>query len=268
LMKVDKMTMAHSIEARTPFLDHRLAEWALRIPSSLRRTPHAGKLMLKKIAERHLPASVVHRKKHPFEVPTAAWLRGSLREPLETQEISISRAAGTAHFPAGFQLLAAMNPCPAGLVCSEGRCRCRPDQRQRYQSRISGPLLDRIDLHVPISEVPSQLLLAGEADAWDPAEIRVQVCAARERQIDRQGCTNARLPGEVLLQICTLSAAEKRLLNRASNRYGLSARGLHRVLKVARSIADLAGSDSVRPEQLVEALGFRAMDWSGGRGAG
>jgi len=192
----------------------------------------------------------------------------SLREPLETQEISISRAAGTAHFPAGFQLLAAMNPCPAGLVCSEGRCRCRPDQRQRYQSRISGPLLDRIDLHVPVSEVPSQLLLAGEGDAWDPMEIRARVCAARERQIDRQGCTNAQLPGEVLLRTCMLSAAEKRLLDKASGRYGLSARGLHRVLRVARSIADLAGSDAVQPEQLMEALSFRAMDWSGGRGAG
>lgn len=192
----------------------------------------------------------------------------SLREPLETQEISISRASGTARFPAGFQLLAAMNPCPAGLVCSEGRCRCRPDQRQRYQSRISGPLLDRIDLHVPVNAVPSQLLLAGESDAWDPLAIRTQVGAARERQIDRQGGTNAHLSGETLLELCALGAAEKRMLDKASDRYGLSARGLHRVLRVARSIADLAGTDMVRQEQLAEALSFRAMDWSGGGGAG
>jgi magnesium chelatase family protein len=191
----------------------------------------------------------------------------SLREPLETREISISRAAGTARFPAGFQLLAAMNPCPAGLVCTEGRCRCRPDQRQRYQSRISGPLLDRIDLHVPVNEVPSQLLLAGTNDPWEPQSVRRQVIAARERQIDRQGCTNARLPGDVLLKICALGAKEKRLLDQANERYRLSARGLHRVLKVARSIADLAGWDTVKSEQLVEALSFRAMDWSGERGA-
>ncbi len=190
----------------------------------------------------------------------------SLREPLETREISISRAAGTAHFPAGFQLLAAMNPCPAGLVCSEGHCRCRPDQRQRYQSRISGPLLDRIDLHVPVDRVPSQLLLAGATEPADPATTRAEVGAARERQLERQGSTNARLPGESLLKICGLGAAEKRLLDRASDRYGLSARGLHRVLKVARSLADLAGADAVEAEQLVEALSFRAMDWSGGRG--
>ena len=104
----------------------------------------------------------------------------SLREPLETREISISRAAGKARFPAGFQLLAAMNPCPAGLVCGEGRCRCRPDQRQRYQSRISGPLLDRIDLHVPVNEVPSHVLLAATSDPWDPKAVRRQVdCSKR-----------------------------------------------------------------------------------------
>ena len=191
----------------------------------------------------------------------------SLREPLETRQISISRTAGTAEFPAGFQLLAAMNPCPAGLVCSEGRCRCRPDQRQRYQSRISGPLLDRIDLHVPVNEVPSKLLLAGADVGEDPEAIRVQVSTARARQLDRQGSTNAQLSGDALLEICTLGADEKVLLERASRRYGLSARGLHRVLRVARSIADLAEADRVDAGHLAEALSFRALDWSGGNGS-
>lgn len=187
----------------------------------------------------------------------------SLREPLETREISISRAAGTARFPAGFQLLAAMNPCPAGLVCSEETCRCRPDQRQRYQARISGPLLDRIDLHVPVAEVPSHLLLSGAAEPERPAAIRAKVRDARATQLARQGSSNARLPAERLLGACGLSDSSRRMLDQASNHYRLSARGVHRVLRVARSVADLAGSGSVGSEHLAEALSFRTMDWSG-----
>jgi magnesium chelatase family protein len=187
----------------------------------------------------------------------------SLREPLETREISISRTAGTAHFPAGFQLLAAMNPCPSGLVCREGHCRCRADQVQRYQSRISGPLLDRIDLHVPVGEVPGRLLLTDEADDSSLDLTRQQVTDARARQIERQGNTNASLPGEVLTRVCGLNATDRGLLEKAGERYRLSARGIHRVLRVSRSIADLAGTDRVERAQLMEALSFRAMDWSG-----
>lgn len=187
----------------------------------------------------------------------------SLREPLETRQISISRASGTARFPAGFQLLAAMNPCPAGLVCEDGGCRCRPDQVRRYQSRISGPLLDRIDLHVPVPEVPSELLFGEVADDYEPAAVRALVGEARERQRRRQGMTNAELPGEVLAGYCGLDQSAKRMLTKAAARYRLSARGFHRVLKVARSIADLAASERVQGEQLAEALSYRAYDWSG-----
>lgn len=187
----------------------------------------------------------------------------SLREPLETRQISISRASGTARFPAGFQLLAAMNPCPAGLVCDDGSCRCRPDQVRRYQSRISGPLLDRIDLHVPVPEVPSELLFGEIVDEYDPANVRRLVGEARERQYQRQGTINAELPGEALAGYCGLDLAAKRMLTMAVERYRLSARGFHRILKVARSIADLAASEWVQGEQLAEALSYRAYDWSG-----
>jgi magnesium chelatase family protein len=192
----------------------------------------------------------------------------SLREPLETQTISISRTAGTAHFPAGFQLLSAMNPCPSGLVCRDGSCRCRPDQVRRYQSRISGPLLDRIDLHVPVGEVPARELLSGsQQPAEDTADIRVRVVAARTRQIQRQGTINAKLPGDTLIRICDPAQPVLRLLEKAGQRYGLSARGMHRVLRVARSIADLADRERVTEAELMEALSFRAMEWSGVPGA-
>ncbi len=189
----------------------------------------------------------------------------SLREPLETRKISISRASGTARFPAGFQLLAAMNPCPAGLVCDDGSCRCRPDQVRRYQSRISGPLLDRIDLHVPVPEVPGELLFGEVHDEYEPATVRALVGEARERQQQRQGMTNAELPGETLAGHCSLDQSARRMLTTAAERYRLSARGFHRVLKVARSIADLAASERVEGEQLAEALSYRAYDWSGAK---
>jgi len=186
----------------------------------------------------------------------------SLREPLETRHISIARAAGTATFPASFQLLTAMNPCPAGLVCRDGGCRCRPDQVRRYQARVSGPLLDRIDLHVPVSEVPSTLLLGETADPsatiLDPERVRT----ARARQQRRQGKPNAQLETAELRQHAVLDVPGRRLLAQAADRYRLSARGFHRVLRVARSIADLEDDTKVSARQLAEALGYRAIDWS------
>lgn len=187
----------------------------------------------------------------------------SLREPLETRHISIARAAGTAGFPAGFQLLTAMNPCPAGLVCVDGGCRCRPDQVRRYQGRVSGPLLDRIDLHVPVTEVPSALLLGDAKDpdeaSFDPERVR----AALVLQQQRQGKPNALLDTRELEQHAALDTAGKRLLRQAADRYRLSARGFHRVLRVARSIADLEDEVEVGARSLAEALSYRAMDWSG-----
>jgi magnesium chelatase family protein len=186
-----------------------------------------------------------------------------LREPLESRHISISRASGSARFPAAFQLLAAMNPCPAGLVCSELQCRCRPDQVRRYQSRISGPLLDRIDLHVPVPEVPKALLL-GKARESDAGANATEVGEAMNRQLQRQGKTNAGLSADELDSHAPIDQAGKRILSRATDRYRLSARGFHRVLRVARSIADLEGEPRVGAGHLGEALGYRAMDWSGG----
>ena len=156
-----------------------------------------------------------------------------------------------------------MNPCPAGLVCSELQCRCRPDQVRRYQSRISGPLLDRIDLHVPVPEVPKALLL-GEASESDAGANVVQVSQAMDRQLRRQGKTNAGLTADELDTFAAIDQAGKRILSRATDRYRLSARGFHRVLRVARSIADLDGDARVSTGHLGEALGYRAMDWSGG----
>jgi magnesium chelatase family protein len=187
----------------------------------------------------------------------------SLREPLETGRINLVRAAWRTSFPSRFQLLAAMNPCPAGLACSPGSCRCRPDQAQRYRSRVSGPLLDRVDLHVGVPAVPSDVLLS---DRLAPAgsEGRSAVAAARQRQLARQGCCNAELPGNRLGKLCALNGRTRALLARAAERYGLSARGTHRVLKVSRTVADLDESAAVTTAHLTEALGYRNMNWGQG----
>lgn len=190
-----------------------------------------------------------------------------LREPLESRAISIARTGYRTTFPACFQLVAAMNPCPAGLTCGEYTCRCAPDQVRRYQSRISGPLLDRIDLHVAVPPVPRELMLRTADDtATSAAAVRHQVATARERQWRRQGCLNSELPGRRAVALAALDGAGERLLERATERYGLSARGAHRVLRSARTIADLEGVAAVGTQHLSEALSFRAMDWGGGLG--
>ena len=192
------------------------------------------------------------------ELPRAAL--EALREPLETGRITISRAARQASFPARFQLVAAMNPCPCGYLgafAATGRhCRCTPDAVARYQGKLSGPLLDRIDIQVEVPSVkPAELM--GAADGEASAVVAARVHAARQRQLDRQGVTNAELPVAELDRHCALDATSRDLLHRAAVRLGWSGRGLHRVQKLARTIADLHGSEQIRSMHIAEAMQWR-----------
>jgi len=188
-----------------------------------------------------------------------------LREPLESHRINIARAGYRACFPAGFQLVAAMNPCPAGRICETGRCRCSPDQVTRYQGRISGPLLDRIDLHVAVPPLPKDLVLEHPANAGD-ANSGDLVVGARAAQLERQGKLNAELGATELLRVAQLEPAARRLLERAAERYRLSARSAHRILRTARTVADLCGAADVGTEPVAEAISYRALDWEGALG--
>lgn len=191
----------------------------------------------------------------------------ALREPLETRRISLARAGYRAAFPASFQLIAAMNPCPAGFTCSEHACRCTADQVRRYQGRVSGPLLDRIDLHVAVPPVPRALTLAATDSHTTGGDLSAAIAAARRRQIERQGCLNAELPGAQVVGRAGLDIEGRRLLARAGERYALSARGTHRVLRTARTIADLEPAGQVSCAALSEALSYRAMSWDAAPGA-
>ena len=189
------------------------------------------------------------------EFPRAAL--EALREPLESGHITISRAAQRADFPAAFQLIAAMNPCPCGYLGSRSKpCRCTPDQISRYQGKLSGPLIDRIDLHVEVGALPPDELLA--APAGEPtASVRARCVAARERALARQGVSNQALHGQAIDQHARLDDAARQFLHTAATRLGWSARATHRALKVARSIADLAGSDAVTTAHVAEAVQYR-----------
>ena len=183
-----------------------------------------------------------------------------LREPLESGRIVISRAARQATYPARFQLVAAMNPCPCGYLGDRRRaCRCTPDQVRRYRSRLSGPLLDRIDLHVPV-ERPDPLELDMAAPGEPSAAVRQRVVAARARQTARQGCTNARLEGRALEAHCALGEGERRLLAQAMERLQLSLRARARILRVARTLADLDDAPAIAAPHLAEAIGYRQLD--------
>jgi len=183
-----------------------------------------------------------------------------LREPLESGRITISRAARQAEFPARFQLVAAMNPCPCGFLGHySGKCQCTPDQVARYRRRISGPLLDRIDIHIEVPAVPPEEI-ASRAQGEPSARVRTRVSAARERQLARQGKPNALLSSRELGQHAALDAPGEQLLKQAISRLGLSARGYHRILKLARSVADLAGEARVLAAHVAEAIQYRRLD--------
>jgi magnesium chelatase family protein len=182
-----------------------------------------------------------------------------LREPLESGRITISRAARAADFPARFQLVAAMNPCPCGwLGHASGKCRCTPDQVARYRSRISGPLMDRIDLHIEVPALP-EADLTGAAHGEDSAAVRARVIAARARQLARQGQANAALATREIDAHCAPDEAGANLLKQAIARLNLSARAYHRILKVARSIADLAPAQTVSAAHIAEAIQYRRL---------
>ena len=182
-----------------------------------------------------------------------------LRQPIESKKIVISRANTQVEFPANFQLVAAMNPCPCGYYGDKsGRCHCRPEQIKRYQEKLSGPLLDRIDLHVTVPALPAsdlQSVQTGESSAT----VRERVIHAYQRQQVRQNKLNNELSPSELDVFGQLGAAESQILAMAQSRLNLSARGYHRVLRVARTIADLAGSDHIQTPHLTESLSYRSQ---------
>ena len=186
-----------------------------------------------------------------------------LRQPLEEGCVTISRAVGSTTFPASFMLIAAMNPCPCGYL-GDGRrpCKCAPMAVEKYLGRVSGPLLDRIDLHVEVPAVPFEQLTA-KSDGTSSAGMREQVIAARQRQRTRFGngrMLNGRMTGRMIRRECRLGAEAEGVLKSAIEDLGLSARAYDRILRVARTVADLSGSDDITQDHLAEAIGYRTLD--------
>jgi magnesium chelatase family protein len=185
----------------------------------------------------------------------------SLRQPLEDGVVHIGRAGVALSYPARFMLVAAMNPCPCGWF-GAGTCVCKPHEVQRYANRISGPLLDRIDLHIHVGRVDGTLLRSGGSGSETSAVIRQRVTDARLRQQHRASKPNAALSDRELRVFCRLDEGAERRLRDAEKRLGLSARSLHRVIRVARTVADLAGRDRITRNDIAEVLGHRSLDRS------
>jgi magnesium chelatase family protein len=182
-----------------------------------------------------------------------------LREPLESGTITLARVNHRLTYPARFQLVAAMNPCPCGFLGdAERRCRCTPEQIQRYRARVSGPLLDRIDLHVQVNRIPPGDLLTPGRTGESSAVVQERVCRSRRCQEQRQGTPNAQLAPDQLAGVCSLGKAEKKALESAALKMHLSGRGLHRTLRVARTIADLDASEVIGMAHITEALAYRS----------
>ena len=182
-----------------------------------------------------------------------------LREPLENGKISISRAARQATYPAKFQFIAAMNPCPQGYDCDfKSHCHCSIEQQKRHRSRLSAPFLDRIDLHIEVPRLPREDLQAAATGETSDI-IRQRVITARQRQYKRQGCSNNALDNAAIDLHCQLTKSDNQLISIAMDKFRLSARAYHRILKVARSIADLADSKTIQTLHITEALGYRSL---------
>ncbi len=184
-----------------------------------------------------------------------------LREPLETGKITISRAARQADFPARFQLIAAMNPCPQGYNCDGKQlCQCTPEQQRRYRSRISAPLLDRIDIHIEVPRI-NRTTMHNEQNRSEPSSaIQKRVSLAYQLQIDRAGKSNADLGSREVAKFCKLQATETKLLDQVSEKLKLSTRAYHRILKLSRTIADLDQASNINSTHLTEAITYRSLD--------